>query len=181
MTGPPPHDLRNRRVTTAATRSRSKSSTTLQGRASILRPLELRRSRPDDGHWGSRRQSRRPRRGKQTKRGFDPALGTGDRVFAAAWRNGVVFRSFGDGILGFAAALSARERVSGNSRISSEDEVRQLACLRVESDRGATSQLAIPGADQAVREFGTRFLPREERLLDTGFVFNAHIGGVEQS
>jgi adenosylmethionine-8-amino-7-oxononanoate aminotransferase len=46
---------------------------------------------------------------KATKRGFDPALGIGDRVFAAAWRNGVVFRCFGDGILGFAPALTFTE------------------------------------------------------------------------
>jgi len=46
---------------------------------------------------------------KATKRGFDPALGIGDRVFAAAWRNGVVFRCFGDGILGFAPALTYTE------------------------------------------------------------------------
>jgi adenosylmethionine-8-amino-7-oxononanoate aminotransferase len=46
---------------------------------------------------------------KASKRGFDPALGIGDRVFAAAWRNGVVFRCFGDGILGFAPALTFTE------------------------------------------------------------------------
>ena len=46
---------------------------------------------------------------KATKRGFDPALGLPDRVFAAAWRNGVVFRCFGDAILGFAPALTFTE------------------------------------------------------------------------
>jgi 4-aminobutyrate--pyruvate transaminase len=30
-------------------------------------------------------------------------------VFAAAWRNGVVFRCFGDGVLGFAPALTYTE------------------------------------------------------------------------
>ncbi|AVS71203.1 aspartate aminotransferase family protein [Paracidovorax avenae] len=42
---------------------------------------------------------------KATKRGFDPALGLADRIFAAGYRNGLVFRSFGDHILGFAPAL----------------------------------------------------------------------------
>lgn len=46
---------------------------------------------------------------KATKRAFDPALGLPDRVFAAAWRNGVVFRCFGDGVLGFAPALTYTE------------------------------------------------------------------------
>ena len=42
---------------------------------------------------------------KATKRPFDPALGLPDRLFASAYRNGVVFRCFGDGVLGFAPAL----------------------------------------------------------------------------
>ncbi|GAA0756051.1 aspartate aminotransferase family protein [Ideonella azotifigens] len=42
---------------------------------------------------------------KQTKARFDPALGLADRVFATGYRNGLVFRSFGDNILGFAPAL----------------------------------------------------------------------------
>ena len=46
---------------------------------------------------------------KATKRGFDPALGLPDRLFAAAYRHGVVFRCFGDGILGFAPALTFTE------------------------------------------------------------------------
>ncbi|WGS48008.1 aspartate aminotransferase family protein (plasmid) [Burkholderia sp. JSH-S8] len=37
---------------------------------------------------------------------FDPSLNLADRIAAAAYRNGVVFRAFGDGILGFAPALS---------------------------------------------------------------------------
>jgi adenosylmethionine-8-amino-7-oxononanoate aminotransferase len=44
-----------------------------------------------------------------TKRSFDPALGLPDRVFAAAWRNGVIFRCFGDATLGFAPALTYTE------------------------------------------------------------------------
>jgi 4-aminobutyrate--pyruvate transaminase len=43
---------------------------------------------------------------KASKRRFDPALGLPDRIFAAAYRNGLVFRSFGDHILGFAPALT---------------------------------------------------------------------------
>ena len=46
---------------------------------------------------------------KANKRPFDPALGLPDRVFAAAWRNGVIFRCFGDGVLGFAPALTYTE------------------------------------------------------------------------
>src|SRR5437867_2167759 len=43
---------------------------------------------------------------KAGKRGFDASLALPDRIFAAAWRNGLVFRSFGDHILGFAPALT---------------------------------------------------------------------------
>jgi 4-aminobutyrate--pyruvate transaminase len=46
---------------------------------------------------------------KASKRGFDAALGLPERIFEAAYRNGVVFRCFGDGILGFAPALSYTE------------------------------------------------------------------------
>ncbi len=46
---------------------------------------------------------------KAGKRGFDAALGLPDRIAAAAYRNGVVFRAFGDGILGFAPALTYTE------------------------------------------------------------------------
>jgi 4-aminobutyrate--pyruvate transaminase len=46
---------------------------------------------------------------KASKRGFEPALGLPDRIFAAAYRNGLVFRSFGDHILGFAPALTFTE------------------------------------------------------------------------
>jgi adenosylmethionine-8-amino-7-oxononanoate aminotransferase len=46
---------------------------------------------------------------KAAKRAFDPALGLPDRLFAAAYRNGVVFRCFGDGVLGFAPALTFTE------------------------------------------------------------------------
>jgi adenosylmethionine-8-amino-7-oxononanoate aminotransferase len=46
---------------------------------------------------------------KASKRRFDPALGLPDRLFAAAIRNRVVFRCFGDATLGFAPALTFTE------------------------------------------------------------------------
>ena len=46
---------------------------------------------------------------KATRRSFDPALGLPDRVFDTGYRNGLVFRSFGDHILGFAPALCYTE------------------------------------------------------------------------
>jgi len=42
---------------------------------------------------------------KETKRSFDPELGLADLLFETGYRNGLVFRSFGDHILGFAPAL----------------------------------------------------------------------------
>lgn len=47
---------------------------------------------------------------KATKRTFDPALGLPDRITDIAYSNGLVFRSFGDHILGFAPALCYGER-----------------------------------------------------------------------
>jgi adenosylmethionine-8-amino-7-oxononanoate aminotransferase len=46
---------------------------------------------------------------KASKRGFDASLGLADRIFATGYRNGLVFRSFGDHILGFAPALTFTE------------------------------------------------------------------------
>jgi len=46
---------------------------------------------------------------KTTKRAFDPALGLADRVADISYRNGLVFRCFGDNILGFAPALCYTE------------------------------------------------------------------------
>jgi adenosylmethionine-8-amino-7-oxononanoate aminotransferase len=46
---------------------------------------------------------------KATKRGFDPALQLSDRVADIAYRHGLVFRAFGDNILGFAPALCYTE------------------------------------------------------------------------
>ena len=46
---------------------------------------------------------------KGSKRGFDASLGLPDRIAKAAYRNGLVFRAFGDNILGFAPALTFSE------------------------------------------------------------------------
>lgn len=46
---------------------------------------------------------------KAGKGGFDAALALPERLFAAAYRNGVVFRCFGDSVLGFAPALTFTE------------------------------------------------------------------------
>jgi 4-aminobutyrate--pyruvate transaminase len=46
---------------------------------------------------------------KASKRGFDASLGLADRLFDTGYRNGLVFRSFGDHILGFAPALTFTE------------------------------------------------------------------------
>ncbi|HEY2022513.1 aspartate aminotransferase family protein [Paraburkholderia sp.] len=43
---------------------------------------------------------------KNNKQRFDATLGLPDRIAAAAYGNGLIFRAFGDGILGFAPALS---------------------------------------------------------------------------
>ena len=42
---------------------------------------------------------------KSTKAGFDPALRLPERISEAAYRNRLIFRAFGDNILGFAPAL----------------------------------------------------------------------------
>ena len=42
---------------------------------------------------------------KTTQRGFDPALRLSERITQIAYRNGIIFRAFGDNILGFAPAL----------------------------------------------------------------------------
>jgi adenosylmethionine-8-amino-7-oxononanoate aminotransferase len=42
---------------------------------------------------------------KATQARLRPSLGLPDRIFATAYRNGLVFRAFGDNILGFAPAL----------------------------------------------------------------------------
>jgi adenosylmethionine-8-amino-7-oxononanoate aminotransferase len=46
---------------------------------------------------------------KQSKRGFDASLKLADRIAAAAYGNGLVFRAFADNILGFAPALCYTE------------------------------------------------------------------------
>jgi adenosylmethionine-8-amino-7-oxononanoate aminotransferase len=47
---------------------------------------------------------------KATKAGFDAALQLPDRISEIAYRQGLVFRAFGDNILGFAPALCYTER-----------------------------------------------------------------------
>jgi adenosylmethionine-8-amino-7-oxononanoate aminotransferase len=42
---------------------------------------------------------------KATRTRFDPALNLPERIFDAAYRNKIIFRAFGDNILGFAPAL----------------------------------------------------------------------------
>ena len=42
---------------------------------------------------------------KETKARFDPALKLAERIFDTAYRNGIIFRSFADNVLGFAPAL----------------------------------------------------------------------------
>ncbi len=46
---------------------------------------------------------------KTTKAGFDAALDLPARMAATSYRNGIVFRAFGDNILGFAPALTFTE------------------------------------------------------------------------
>ena len=46
---------------------------------------------------------------KHTKAQFDPALKLSERIAAAAYQNRLIFRAFGDNILGFAPALSYTE------------------------------------------------------------------------
>lgn len=46
---------------------------------------------------------------KATKERFDPALKIPDRLFAQGYRNGVIFRSFPDNIIGLAPALCASD------------------------------------------------------------------------
>ncbi|KND61548.1 Adenosylmethionine-8-amino-7-oxononanoate aminotransferase [Candidatus Burkholderia verschuerenii] len=46
---------------------------------------------------------------KDSKRGFDASLKLPDRIASAAYKNGLVFRAFGNNILGFAPALCYTE------------------------------------------------------------------------
>jgi adenosylmethionine-8-amino-7-oxononanoate aminotransferase len=46
---------------------------------------------------------------KAAKTRFDPALGLPERIATEAYRQGLIFRAFADGILGFAPALSYTE------------------------------------------------------------------------
>ncbi|HEX7788989.1 MAG TPA: aminotransferase class III-fold pyridoxal phosphate-dependent enzyme, partial [Afipia sp.] len=46
---------------------------------------------------------------KATKAPFAPALGISNRLSTAGYRNGIIFRAFADGTIGFAPALSCSE------------------------------------------------------------------------
>ena len=46
---------------------------------------------------------------KSSKKGFDASLNLPDKIAAAGYRNGLIFRAFGDNILGFAPALCFTE------------------------------------------------------------------------
>ena len=46
---------------------------------------------------------------RQSKTRFDPTLGLPDRLFAKGYENGVIFRAFGDNIIGLAPALCASD------------------------------------------------------------------------
>lgn len=50
---------------------------------------------------------------KKTKAGFDPALNLSDKIAAAGYANGLIFRAFADNILGFAPALCFTEEEFG--------------------------------------------------------------------
>lgn len=47
---------------------------------------------------------------KHTKLSFDPSLRLSERLFDTGYRNGLIFRAFGDNVLGFAPALCYREQ-----------------------------------------------------------------------
>jgi len=74
---------------------------------------------------------------KQTKARFAPELKLHDRIFQAAYRHGLVFRAFGDNILGFAPALCYTQ----------EDFALMFARLKAILDE----VLAQPEVRQAVR------------------------------
>jgi adenosylmethionine-8-amino-7-oxononanoate aminotransferase len=47
---------------------------------------------------------------KNTKSRLDPSLRISERLFETGYRNGLIFRAFGDDVLGFAPALCYREQ-----------------------------------------------------------------------
>jgi adenosylmethionine-8-amino-7-oxononanoate aminotransferase len=68
---------------------------------------------------------------KETRQGFDAALNLSERITAAAYRNRLVFRAFGDNILGFAPALSYTDsRVRPDVRAPREDTRRRARRTR---------------------------------------------------
>ncbi|WP_413657927.1 aspartate aminotransferase family protein [Paraburkholderia phenoliruptrix] len=70
---------------------------------------------------------------KATRARFDPSLQLADRIFEAAGRNKIIFRAFGDNILGFAPALcfSAKEVDIMVERVRKTlDDVLEIADVR---------------------------------------------------
>jgi adenosylmethionine-8-amino-7-oxononanoate aminotransferase len=70
---------------------------------------------------------------KATRARFDPSLQLADRIFEAAGRNKIIFRAFGDNILGFAPALcfSAGEVETMVERVRATlDDVLEIADVR---------------------------------------------------
>ena len=91
---------------------------------------------------------------KETRQGFDAALNLSERITAAAYRNRLVFRAFGDNILGFAPALSYTEaefdlmfeRLEKTlDDVLAEPEVR--AALKLKAASGS----AVPGAESGAQ------------------------------
>jgi adenosylmethionine-8-amino-7-oxononanoate aminotransferase len=74
---------------------------------------------------------------KTTRARFEPALDLPGRIAAASWRQGLVFRAFADGILGFAPALcytpSELEQLFGRLRRTLDEVLEQPEVRRVVS------------------------------------------------
>ena len=73
---------------------------------------------------------------KATRQGFDTALRLADQIADLAYRNGLVFRAFGDNILGFAPALCYGER--------------EFALLFERLEKILDEVLALPGVQNAM-------------------------------
>lgn len=77
---------------------------------------------------------------KTSKRAFDPALRLSERLAAAAYRHGLIFRAFADNIIGFAPALcyTATDFERLFARLATTlDEVLDAADVRAALRRGA--------------------------------------------
>lgn len=70
---------------------------------------------------------------KKTKAGFDPSLNLSDKIAAAGYANGLIFRAFADNILGFAPALCFTEEEFGLMKVKLKktlDDILALAEVR---------------------------------------------------